>query len=409
MDSDLTLGTRDGAPARGEYGFLPIEKVKFGPGAVSTLGEELDRLGGSRVLLVTGRTLATKTDLVERIRGLLGGRCAGVFSETRQHVPRSSVIAGAEMARATEADAVVSFGGGSPIDTAKLIALCLAAEVTAEDDLDRLHFREEHGQNIIPPQPPSSIPHVAISTTLSAGEFTGWAGSTDTRVGVKHAYGVPHIVPRLVILDPELSAATPAWLWGTTGMKAFDHAIETVCSSQPQPFADALALRAIEMLARSLTHAAANPADLAARGSCQLAAWMSIMSLPSVPAGLSHALGHQLGARCNVPHGVTSCIVLPAVLDFNRSSNSARQRMVAEAMGIDTTSMDDEGAGATAAERLRQIVRELGAKDRLREWNVTEEDLRAIAADAVEDFMSLTNPRPIESSDQVLELLRGVY
>jgi alcohol dehydrogenase class IV len=408
-DSELFgLGPGGTAPA-GEFGFMPTEKVRFGPGSLAALADEVDRVGGTRVLVVTGTTLATKTDLVDRVREVLGDRCVGVFSDTRQHVPRSTVIAATKAARDAGADCLVSFGGGSPVDTTKLVALCLAAGVTEAAEMGKYHFREVDGGIEIPDMPEIDVPQIAVSTTLSAGEFTLWGGATDTDRSVKDAYGDLRMTPRVVILDPELTAETPASLWGTTGLKALDHAIETVSSSKPQPISDALALRAIEILVGSLARSTADPHDVAARGLCQVGAWMSILSLPSVPAGLSHALGHQLGAHCDVPHGVTSCIVLPAVMDFNRPAIAPRQRLIAEAMGIDTDGMDDEGAGAAAADRLRQLVGELGVKTKLSEWGVTDDDLVAIAGDSVEDFMSLTNPRKVENEEQVLELLRSLH
>jgi alcohol dehydrogenase class IV len=398
-----------GAAPEGEYGFMPMEKVRFGPGSVAGLAEEVDRVGGTRVLIVTGTTLATKTDLVDRLKAVLGDRCVGVFSDTRQHVPRTTVIAAAQAAREAGADCLVSFGGGSPVDTTKLVALCLAAGITEPAEMSSYHFREVDGGIEIPQLPEIEIPHIAVSTTLSAGEFTLWGGATDVERGVKDAYGAPGLTPKVVILDPELTAQTPASLWGTTGLKALDHAIETVSSSKPQPIGDALALRSIEILVGALARSTADPSDVAARGLCQVGAWMSILSLPSVPAGLSHALGHQLGAHCDVPHGVTSCIVLPAVMDFNRPVIADRQRKIAEAMGIETAGMDDEAAAAAASDRLRELVSELGVKTKLSEWGVTDEDLVAIAGDSVEDFMSLTNPRKVENEEQVLELLRGLH
>ena len=402
------VGPDGGAPV-GEFGFLPMEKVRFGPGSLVDLAAEVDRLGAKRVLLVTGTTLATKTDLVEKVSDVLGPRLAGVFSDTRQHVPRSTVVAAAAAAREAGADCLVSFGGGSPIDTTKLAALLLAAGVADEAGMDALHFREVDGEVEVPDLPDVTVPHIAISTTLSAGEFTLWGGSTDTARGVKDAYGAPGMTPRTVILDPELARATPPTLWGSTGLKALDHAVETVSSSKPQPFADALALRAIEMLTKTLVPGTNDPDDLVSRGVSQVGAWMSIMSLPNVPAGLSHALGHQLGAHCDVPHGVTSCIILPRVMDFNRPAVGPRLRLIAEAMGIDVAGMDDEAAGAAAADRLREIVADLGVETRLREWGVTDDDLKAIAHDSTEDFMALTNPRKVESADEILEILRSAY
>lgn len=399
----------DGSAPAGEYQFPLIEHVRFGPGTVGGLAREVERLGAERVLLVTGTSLATKTDLVDRLAGSLGDRLAGVFSETRQHVPRELVVAATDLARETRADCLVSFGGGSPIDTAKLTALCLAAGVDEPSQMSALHSREVEGETREPELPEVRTPHIAISTTLSAGEFTRYAGSTDTERGVKDAYGAPGMTPRCVFLDPELTAATPRLLWGSTGLKAFDHAVETVCSTRPQPLADTLALRAIEILTESLVPSADEPGDVALRGQCQVAAWMSILSLSSVPFGLSHALGHQLGANCDVPHGVTSCILLPLVMDFNRAVAAPRQRLIAEAMGIDVSDLDDETAGVAASSKLREIVAALGVETRLREWGVTDADLVAVSEDAVGDFMSLTNPRPVKSSAEVLEILRSAY
>ncbi|MBS1862907.1 MAG: iron-containing alcohol dehydrogenase [Actinobacteria bacterium] len=401
-------GPDGGAPA-GEFSFLPMEKVRFGPGSVAGLAAEVDRLGAKRVLLITGNTLADKTDLVEKVGAVLGDRLAGVFSKTHQHVPRATVVAAAAAAREAEADCLVSFGGSSPSDTTKLVALLLAAGVEDAAGMDALHFREVHGQIEAPDLPEVTMPQIAISTTLSAGEFTLWGGATDPERGVKDAYGAPGMTPRVVILDPELTRETPASLWGSTGLKAFDHAVETVSSLKPQPFADALALRAIEMLSGSLVQGTKNPDDLVARGISQVAAWMSIMSLPNIPAGLSHALGHQLGAHCDVPHGVTSCILLAPVMDFNRPVVADRQRRIAAAMGIDVGGLDDEAAGAAATDKLREIVAELGVETKLRAWNVTEEDLDKIAEASVEDFMSVTNPRQVESRDEILAILQSVY
>ena len=402
-------GIGGGARApEGEHNLLPMDKVVFGPGSVAKLAAEIDRVGGTRALIVTGTTLATKTDLVGRLREILGSRFAGVFSDTRAHVPRSTVVAAADAVRESGADAIISFGGGSPNDTAKLAALSVAAGVTTEADLGELHFRVEGDQTIVPDVPDSSIPHIAIPTTLSAGEFTLWGGSTDTERLVKDAYGAPHLTPRAVILDPELTLATPDWLWGSTGMRAMDHAVETVYSIGHNPFADALSLQAVGMLVRGLDACCENPQDLTARGVCQMAAWMSITSLPSVPAGLSHAIGHQLGARCDVPHGVTSCIVLPEAMEFNLPATLDRQILLAEAMGIDIDGLSREEAAAAAPERLRQLVRDLGIKNRLSDWGVEESDLEPMAADIALDFMATTNPRKVEGSEQVVELLRGV-
>ena len=393
----------------GEYNFLPLEKVIFGPGSLAKLPDQVDRLGGRRAFIVTGNTLATKTDLVERVKTALGDRCAGVFHDSQQHVPRPAVMEATEAARSADADLLISFGGGSPIDLAKMVALCLAEDIRTEEDLDGYRIRFQYPDQVdIPAVTNPALPQISISTTLSAGEFTCFAGCTDPVRQTKDLYFATQLIPRAAFLDPELAVATPGWLWGSTGIRSVDHAVEAVYSKNHQPFADALSLKALSMLFSHLPRASADPEDLAARGQCQVAAWMSIYSLPSVQVGLSHGIGHQLGARCNVPHGVTSCIMLPVVMDFNRPVTADRQALIAQAMGVDTRGLSDPEAAAAASDRLRGLVRELGIKDRLSDWGVTEADLPGIAADALEDLVVATNPRPVTSAEEVVELLRQV-
>lgn len=395
----------DGGPFRGTFELAPVDRTLSGPGAVAGLRAEVDAAGASRVLIITGRTLATKTDLVERLASLLDDRCAGVFAQSVQHVSRASVLAATEHARSVQADAVVSFGGGSPNDTAKAVAMALAHDVRTTGDLHPLRIAAEGGP---PAAPRPLIPQFAVPTTLSAGEFTAFTGITDPVRQCKDAYGDPGMRARAVILDAELTLATPDWLWGSTGLRAIDHCVETVYSIGHQPFADTLALGALRMLSVALPRSVDNPQDLQARSACQQAMMMSIFSLGVIPFGMSHGIGHQLGARCDLPHGACSAIMLPEIMDYNRPATAARQRLVAEALGVDTARMDDHEAAAAAAEWIRHVVVRMGIKNRLSDYGVMESDFAGVAADAMEDFMYQTNPVAVTDPDVVVELLRKV-
>jgi alcohol dehydrogenase class IV len=390
----------------GTFRMPALDTLHYGSGSVTALPAELARLGVTRALVVTGRSIATGTDLVGRVRSLLGDRCAGVFADSRQHVPRSSVLAAVQAARAEGADGIVSLGGGSPIDTAKAVALCLAQDVRQEADLDPLRMRTVAGTVHRPAVAVRAVPHVSLSTTLSAAEFTGIVGITDPGGGRKDLYAADSLAPRVAFLDADLTLPTPAWLWASTGMRAVDHCVETLCSIRPHPFADALCAQALRMLAGALPATAAEHADLEARTNAQLAMWMSVSALSTVPLGLSHGIGHHLGARCDVPHGVCSAVVLPKVMDFNRAATASRQRMVAQALGLGVRHLPDAEAAAAASDRLRCLVTQLGIPDRLGAWGVTAAALPEVAAHTVDDPMSATNPVPVTDPAVVVDLLQ---
>lgn len=399
----------DGGPFRGDFRFSPVERVITGPGSVTGLADEMDAAGASRALIITGRTLATKTDLVDRLRSLLGTRCAGVFAESVQHVSRTSVLAATEQARELGIDAVISFGGGSANDTAKAVAMALAHDVRSTDDLHALRMVPRAGGGLVGQVSERKfIPLIAIPTTLSAGEFSAFTGISDPDRQCKDAFGDPQMRARTVILDAELTQATPDWLWGSTGLRAVDHCVETVCSTEHLPFGDALALGALEMLATALPRSVDDPADLVARSACQQAAMMSIFSFGLIPFGMSHGIGLPLGARCDVPHGACSAIVLPEVMDYNRPANAHRQRLIAQSLGVDTGGMSDDAAAAAAAQFLRDFAVRLGIRNRLSDYGVKESDLPGVATSAFDALTNKTNPVPVGDADVIVDLLRRV-
>ncbi len=194
------------------FTFPPQERVIFGKGAVGRVASEMDRLGKQRAFVITGTTIATKTDLLERVRQILGPRFAGMFYPIPQHVPRRDVLSAAFQAREAKADILISLGGGSPVDGTKAVALCLSEGVTQERELESYRVRGPRGMRSAPPFRGHPVPHIALTTTLSAGEFTSGFGITDEARRVKEGYGGSQFVPRVVILDPELTVHTPPWL-----------------------------------------------------------------------------------------------------------------------------------------------------------------------------------------------------
>ncbi len=394
----------------GRFTLLPMDDVFYGPGSVANLASVLETNGVERAMVITGTTLATKTNLVEKVQAAANGRVAGVFHETVMHVHSDSVLRAAEYARTLGADGIVTFGGGTPNDTGKAVLLALAENITEPSGFEAARVKFEYPSTIdVPPIKGETLPLVAISTTLSGGECTHFVGITDEVRRVKDLYIDKKLTAKAIILDAELTLETPQWLWLSSGLRSVDHCIEAICSNNSHPYTDALAAHALQMLTRYLRECKTHPDDLVARTQAHIAAWMSVCGLANVTLGLSHGIGHQLGARCNVPHGITSCVLMHAVMTWNEDHVGDKQRWIAELMGVDTDSMNEGEARAAGREAVLQLVKDLEQPYRLRDVGVTEADFEALAHDAMGDMIVATNPRPVHSVEEVYEVLRLAF
>jgi maleylacetate reductase len=383
---------------RGAHLSLPMERVVYGVPFAEALAEEVDRAGSHAVYVLASGTLARQTDMIQQVRAALGNRLAGVCARIGSHTPRIDVVAAANEARATGADALLTVGGGSVTDAAKMVGLCLGNEVNDPTQLDdfRAHVAAD-GSIVRPPTKPPPLRSIAVPTTLSAGEFTSSAGCTDTARHVKEMYSHALMMPRAVILDPAATVHTPEWLFLSTGIRAVDHAVEDLCSINPQPVSDGTSQHALRLLCRGLRAVKRDPGDLDARLDCQLGAWMSIMgSQNGVSKGASHGIGHVLGGTAGVPHGYTSCVMLPPVLRFNLAETEERQHWVSEAMGR---------PGMAAADAVAELVADLGLPGTLRAVGVKADQLDTIAAESMHDRWVHTNPRRIADAAVVRQIL----
>ena len=385
----------------GLHEFLAQDRVIWGKPAAQAVLEEADLRAAKRLFIVTGRTLNRQTDLVTKIRQALGARCVGTFDECREHTPRDSVIAAANAARAANPDLIVSIGGGTVIDTVKVMLIALAHELTQPEQLSDFHLRiNPDGSRHAPVIKPLPYRQIAVSTTLSAAEFSNFGGSVDPVRKVKDGYMGREIGPASVILDAAATLPTPEWLWHSTGIRAVDHAVEGICSVAPSPLIEAAALHALSLLASALPRVKANPNDLDARLECLQGAWLAGMGIMRVPYGASHGIGHSLGAVTGMSHGHTSCVMLPHVMRYNLDATRAQQARIANAMA----SLTGDAAGAVA-----QLIDALGLPSRLSALNVTREQFAQIAEGAKDNLWVRTNPRPITSAAQLTELLEKAW
>jgi maleylacetate reductase len=323
--------------------------IRWGAGAVAELGGEVARLGAARVALVTTRSVAGDEAVMGRLRAALAA-CRPVATVTiGQHAPLAQIEGATTDVDAAGADLLVSLGGGSPIDAAKIVA---------RDVADR-RGRER------------SLPHVAVPTTLSVAELASGAGFTDAKGG-KAGRRDPRMLPDSVIYDAELTLTTPLALWLSTGIRALDHAVESFLVPGEHPFSDVLALEAVRRLFRTLPQARAHPEDTGIRTENQLAAWFSYTLTGPTAAGLSHVMGKQIGARHGVPHGVTSCLLMPHVMRYQAGRLPDRLADLSGATG-------SGGGPLAAADDVAALIAELGLPRHIAEYGIGEPELRTAA------------------------------
>src|SRR6516162_1827006 len=371
-------------PPAGEFNLSRLERVIYGPGKIAALKDEMERRELHRALVVTTDVVA-ELPILKDVTAALGSRCVGVFAGVVMHVPRKTTELLEQEIERVNADCLVSFGGGSPIDSSKVAAYGLLA-------------RRE-------------LIHIAVPTTLSAAEYTHAGGVTDESTRVKSGVYDPRVLPRTVINDPKLTLATPDWLWVTTGMRALDHAIECAYAIRHQPISDALACKAIALLTEHLPASILTEGDtrLAHRGHCQAASWFSIYGAMNTRFGLSHLLGHQIGPKWDVPHGVTSCITLPNSMRFMAQVAPQRFGPVAEGFGIAFDPAHPMPAALACADRAQEFIAQFDVPKTLGEAKVPRQEIGQIVGPILNGLRHHeVVDRPVTEAE-VLALLESCY
>ncbi len=368
----------------GEFNLSRLERVIYGPGKIAALKDEMERRGLKRAVVVTTDVVA-KLPILNDVTGALGQHCASVFAGIIQHVPRGTVNELEKEIERVDADSLVSLGGGSPIDSTKVAMYGL---------LDK---RE--------------MIHIAVPTTLSAAEYTHAGGVTDETTRVKSGVYDMRVLPRTVINDPLLTLATPDWLWVSTGIRALDHAIECAYAIRHQPISDALAAKSIALFVEHLKASITTRGDeqLAHRGNCQFASWYSIYGAMNTRFGLSHLLGHQIGPRWNVPHGITSCITLPHAMRVMAELAADRFGPVAEGYGIPFDPSNPKPAALACADRTAEFIAQFDVPRTLHEAGVPRAEIGEIVGPITHELAHMgVVDRPM-TEQEVLALLEACY
>ena len=378
----------------------PLPAAHFGAGAIDAVAGIVHGTGCQAAVIVTDQGLAS-TAIVASVASLLAasGITVTVFSGVQANPTTGDVAAGADQVAAVAAEAgrpaVVAVGGGSSIDAAKGIAL---AAVNPERGRD-LDYRRTFAE--------PALPLVAVPTTAGTGTETNPFGViTDPVTRRKFYVGGATSLPVAAILDPELTTTLPPGGTAATGMDALVHALESCMSRRANPWSEGIALQAIRMISAHLPRAVADGSNLEARSQMLLASHLAGVAMASTGLGLCHAIGHALGGRFDIAHGVALTMVLPGVLRFNIGACEDRLAAVAFAAGAGDTARSAGWNAAAAVDAVTALAARAGITQQLPGFGITAADFDLIAADALDDDVLANTPRP-PTGDDIRAILTG--
>ncbi|KAJ2963912.1 hypothetical protein NQZ79_g1176 [Umbelopsis isabellina] len=402
----------------------PYTHVSYGIPFTEACAKHVSQtIKAARAYIIASRSLSKQTSHVKDLEQALGSNYCATWNGISPHTPFDELVPIINDMRAKDADCLITLGGGSLTDGAKIIIYALANNVHSLDDLRAIFDqtdRDRKAKNEFRDRTTGNdptVPIICIPTTLSAGEYSRFGGGTDSETHQKTILVHDKCYPSLVILDAQLCLTTPEWVWLSTGVRVIDHATESICSLMAIPEVDTAAEKSLKLMLPNLLKTKQNPKDLDARLQCQLAANYILVSLLYAPerllAGGSHGIGHQLGPL-GVGHGQTSCIMLPAVMKYNKSANADKQEKVKEILWNEKVVVEIlEEAGLTrensdASDALGAVFKALGMPRTLKEVGVGRDKLDIIASNSTRDPCCVANAIPLTKKEHVLEILEMV-
>ncbi len=375
--------------------FILNETSYHGHGAVNEIVPEVKSRGFKKALIVTDADLV-KFQVVKKVTDILDAdkMAYEIFDKVKANPSVEVVQAGVEAFRKAGADYMIAIGGGSPQDTAKGIGIII----------NNPEFADVVSLEGVAPTKNKSVPVIAVATTAgTAAETTINYVITDEKKRRKFVCVDPHDIPVVAIVDPDMMSSMPKGLTAATGMDALTHAIEGYTTQAAWELADTLNLKAIELIAKNLRKAVENDPD--GREGMALGQYVTGMAFSNVGLGVVHGMAHPLSAFYDTPHGVANAVLLPYVMAFNAPYTGEKFREIARAMGIgNVDAMSQEEYRQAAIDAVRQLSKDVGIPQTLREIGVKEEDLEALSEAAMADVCTGGNPRPCSK-----ELVWKVY
>ncbi|AEG16577.1 Alcohol dehydrogenase [Desulfofundulus kuznetsovii DSM 6115] len=375
--------------------FWTANTIITGRGSLNRLADEVKNLGASKILIVTDPVLL-KTGLIDRVKEALAptGLEIGLFSEVEPE-PRLQVVTRCQQAiKEGGYDLLVAVGGGSSMDVAKASSILMTNPGTINDYI---------GVNLVPKP---GLPVIAVPTTAGTGsEVTPIAILSDVEEQLKKGVVSPYLLPRVAIVDPELTVTMPPHITAATGMDALTHAVEAYISVNATTITDALALEAIRLISRHLRTAVANGENMEARENMAMASLLAGIAFANAGVGAVHALAYPLGAQFHVPHGVANAVLLPYVMESNLLGALPRFKIMALAMGERVEELSDREAAGKFIEAIKQLSTDVRIPLHLRDLGVTAGAIPGMAEGAIKVTRLLANnPRKLTVDD-----IREIY
>ena len=382
------------------YRMILNETSYFGAGSRKVIAEEVAKRGYKKALIVTDKDLI-KFGVADQVIAVLKDANIPyeIFDEVKPNPTVKNVKAGIAAFQAAGADFMIAIGGGSSMDTSKAIGIIINnPEFSYVVSLEGVANTKK-----------KSVPVIALPTTAgTAAEVTINYVITDEENVKKMVCVDPNDIPTLAIIDPELMLSMPRGLTASTGMDALTHAIEGLITLGAWEMSDMFETKAIEMIAKWLPKAVENPSDIEARDGMATAQYIAGMAFSNVGLGLVHGMAHPLGAYYDIPHGVANALLLPFVMEYNKEAAKAKYRTIAEAMGVDTSSMSDDEAADAAVKAVKDLAIRVRIPQHLSEIGVPESGLPTLAQAAFNDVCTPGNPRQT-NVEEILAIYKKAF
>jgi len=379
------------------FSFSVPQNIIFGWGAMEKLSENAEKIGGNKGFIISGPHLK-KIGMVDKCIEALGknGIICESFTDTEGNPSTDTVDKATKKFLESGADFIIAFGGGSPLDTAKAVAVLgtYGGVITDYEGVGKV--------------PGQVVPMIAIPTTAGTGsEVTSFSVITDHSRNYKLTVGSEYLLPKVTILDPELITSVPERVAASCGVDAFVHALEAYLSLAASPFSDMMALRAMELIGKNLLEYIDNRKDKSASEAMLMGSLFAGIAFSHARLGNVHAMSHPVSAFFDVPHGLANAILLPTVVEYNEETNPEKYYDIYCCLSRKPI-LKEAFAPHMLVEEIRAMNSKLGIPDNLKSVGVTSDKLETMTDDAMKSGNIKVNPRHTSRED-ILNLYKKAY